>query len=109
MIKVIINVETDCDFKLGFPKLIKGLRQIRYDEDYFIELHLNEETAKTDVIEFLREVDIYSSKEWHKEQLEIGIDDYEIQLKNGLCSSFDFFGGNWLFKIEMCRVTEECL
>ena len=52
MIKAIIIAETDCDFKLGFPKFIKGLRKIEYDQDYFIELNLNEETAKTDIIDF---------------------------------------------------------
>ena len=109
MIKAIIKAETDCDFKLGFPKFIKGLRKIKYDGDYFIELHFKEETAKTDIIEFLREVEIDSSKDWHKEQLKSGIDDYEHQLKDGLCGSLDFFGGNWLFQVEIYRVTEEYL
>ena len=109
MIKAIIIAETDCDFKLGFPKFIKGLRKIEYDQDYFIELHLNEETAKIDIIDFLREVEINSSKDWHKEQLKSGIDEYEQQLKEGLCGSLDFFGGNWLFQVEMYRVTEEYL
>ena len=84
MIKVIIKAETDCDFKLGFPKFIKGLRKINYNGDYFIELHLNEETAKTDIIKFLREIEIDSSKDWHKEHLKLGIDDYEHQLKKGI-------------------------
>ena len=109
MIKVIIKAETDGDFKLGFPKFIKGLRIIKYDQDYFIELHLDEETAGEDIIEFLREVEIDSSKDFHKGQLKSGIDDYEHQLKNGLCGSFDFFGGNWLFQVQMFRVTEEYL
>lgn len=109
MIKAIIIAETDCDFKLGFPKFIKGLRKIEYDQDYFIELNLNEETAKTDIIDFLREVEINSSKDWHKEQLKSGIDEYEQQLKGGLCGSLDFFGGNWSFQVEMYRVTEEYL
>ncbi len=106
MIKTIIKVETDSDFTLGFPRFIKGLRKISFDVDYFIELHFKEETVKTDIIEFLRSVEINSSKFWHKEQLKSGIDGYENQLKNELCSSRDFFGGNWSFQIYMYRFGE---
>lgn len=109
MIKVIIIVETDNDFILGFPKFIKGLKKIKYNGDYFIKLHFHEETAKTDIIEFLRGIEIDSSKEWHNEQLKTGINDYEKQLKNELCGSLDFFSGNWLFQVEVYRITEEYL
>jgi hypothetical protein len=109
MIKAIIRAETDSDFKLGFPRFITGLRTIKYNGNYRIELHLEEETAKIDIIEFLRGIIIDSSKEWHEELLKAGIDDYEQQLKNGLCGSKDFFGGNWLFHVELYRVEEEYL
>jgi len=110
MIKVIIKAETDDDFKLGFPKFIKGLRKIKYDSNYFIKLELEENTAKTDIIEFLREIEMESSKDWHKGQFKLGVDTYEQQLENALCGSLDFFGGgNWSFQVEVYRVTEEYL
>ena len=111
-IKAVIKVETDCDFKLGFPKFIKGLYKLKYDQDYLLELRLNEKTAKDDLIEVLKEIEIDSSKEWHQKDLKEGVLDYEKQLKeHGLSGTYSDIlgGGNWSFTVEISRVWEEFL
>ncbi len=112
MIKVIIKAETDSDFTLGFPKFIKGLYKIILDTNYYIELHLNEKTALEDLIDFLCQLDINSTKEWHKKDLNKGITDYVLQLKDkGLssCNSDLLGGGNWSLSVEVYRIKEEFL
>lgn len=106
-IKVVIKVETDGDFYLGFPKYIHGLYKLKYNEGYYIELHLSEKTAKEKLIKFLKEIEIDSSKEYHKEDLKTGILNYEKQLNDiGLSSTYTDIlgGGNWSFIVNVSRV-----
>ena len=112
MIKVVIKVETDSDFILGFPKFTKGLRKIKYEGDYEIQLEFPEESAIDDLLKFLKGIDIDSCKDWHKSTLDLGLARYEELLKSeGLTSSpFDLLGGgNWSFSILVFRVTEELI
>jgi hypothetical protein len=82
MIKVVIKVETDSDFILGFPKFTRGLRKIKYDQDYHIELEFPESTAVDNLLEFLKGLDIDSCKEWHKSSLDSGMAKYEELLRS---------------------------
>jgi hypothetical protein len=112
MIKVVIKVETDSDFILGFPKFTRGLRKIKYDQDYHIELEFPESTAVDNLLEFLKGLEIDSCKEWHKGILESGLVNYETVLRNeGLtsCPTDLLGGGNWSFSILVFRVTEELI
>lgn len=111
-IKVVIRVETDSDFILGFPTFIKGLKKIKKNEDYYIELEFDEKSAKKDLVTFLKGVDIKSSKEWHKETLSKGIIKYEDYMnQHGLTSSYNDLlgGGNWSFSVEVIKITQEYL
>lgn len=109
-IKVLIEVETDTDFSLIIPNY--NLYKLEYNQDYKIELRLDVESAKDDIIKFLKDIKINSSKDFHESTLTKSILDYQKQLDEiGISSSkFDLLGGgNWRFTIDVKKITEEFL
>lgn len=112
MIRLNIEVETDADFVLNFlvPKNALEYTIKKYSGGYKIEVdfYQKEEDVRDHIISFLESIVIDSSKDWHKEQLKEGIENYkQLMEKEGLRSYGDMLGGNWQFLISLNRITEE--
>jgi|GEM_PF-4872659 len=114
MIRLNIEVETDCDFTLNFPvpktALEYTIKKFEGGYEIKVDFYQKEEEVQQRIIDFLESIKIDSSKDWHEKQLKEEIESYKTLMeKEGLKSYGDMLGGNWLFDITVVRITEEVL
>jgi len=112
MIRLNIEVETDNDFSLDFNTPNKALEYIikKFEGGYTMEVdfYQNETDVVEHIIDFLENIKINSSKDWHEEDLREGVAGYKKILKEkGLQSCGDILGGNWQFLITLDRINVE--